>query len=197
MVKRGNNSILSSGRQFLKKIRCFKRVSNMDLLFDSNGEKFDIQQKQCIEEFVNCVFSVTLLVVLFFISDKIGQIQNENFNSETLYSIFMIPLFLSLTKYRDMFDSCFVSVKLEETCITVKRGFLYTKFDKLYMDDINNIELYRSIWGKIFGFSHIDLYAMGGYVQLPYIKDTENNFKLIQKIMTHVQKNQKGRADEN
>lgn len=180
----------------LKKAQWFKNFYNMDLLFISKGKDFDIQRKQWIEEFINCFCTIFGIYILYLIINKLGELKFENFNSEILYSIFVIPLLLSLVQYLDMFDSCFVSVKMEETCITVKRGLLYTQYDKLYLKDINNIELYRSIFGKVFGYSHVDLYAMGGYVRLPYIKNTRNNFKLIQNIMQKIQENQMRAANE-
>ena len=181
----------------LKKVQWFKDFYNMDLFFVSKGKDFDIQKKQFLEEVADGIFSVLKLIFLYYLINYIGKSKFENFNSEILYSIFVIPLFLSLRRYFGMFDSCFVSVKMEETCITLKRGFLYTKYDKLYLKDINNIELYRSFCGKIFGYSRMDLYAMGGYIQLPYIKNTKNNFKLIQKIMRKIQENQIRRVNEN
>lgn len=197
--KNQKNKLLKRIKDYLtlKKVQWFKDFYNMDLLFASKGKDFDIQKKQWIEELINCICSIAGLVVLYLLINKLGELNFENFNSEILYSIFVIPLLLSLTQYLDMFDSCFVSVKMEETCITVKRGLLYTKYDKLYLKDINNIELYRSILGKVFGYSHMNLYAMGGSVQLPYIKNTKNNFKLIQKIMKIIQENQIRRANEN
>lgn len=197
--KNQKNKLLKRIKDYLtlKKVQWFKDFYNMDLLFASKGKDFDIQKKQFLEEIADCIFAVLKLVLLYYLINYLGKLNFENFNSEMLYSIFVIPLFLSLRRYLGMFESCFVSVKMEETCITLKRGFLYTKYDKLYLKDINNIELYRSFCGKIFGYSHMDLYAMGGYVQLPYIKNTKNNFKLIQKIMKKIQENQIRRVNEN
>ena len=94
-----------------------------------------------------------------------------------------------------MFTSCFAEAMIKDSYISVKHGLLYTKYDKLYLTDLNNIELYRSLCGKIFGYSTLELYAFGGYVCLPYLKNTKNNFKIIKKLMEQTQNNQKRNAD--
>lgn len=89
------------------------------------------------------------------------------------------------------FDSCFVKAQISENCITVKRGFLFTKYDKLYLRDVNNIEYYRSLGGKLFGYGQVDFYAIGGILNLPYVKDSEHNFNIIKGIIKNIQNNQK------
>ncbi len=166
---------------------------DLDLLFFHKGINFDIQKKQWCEEFVNCLLKVGLLIILFNIFDFIGKCYK--FNTDYLYSVFFIPLFLSLKDYKQMFTSCFAEAMIKDSYISVKHGLLYTKYDKLYLKDLNNIELYRSLCGKIFGYSTLELYAFGGYVCLPYLKNTKNNFKIIKKLMEQTQNNQKRNAD--
>lgn len=73
--------------------------------------------------------------------------------------------------------------------ITVKRGLLNIGYDKLYIDEINNIELTRSFCGKFGHYCSIDLYAMGGFLRIPYLKENKENFKVIEELMTIIQHN--------
>lgn len=166
---------------------------DLDLLFFHRGTNFDIQKKQFFEELLNCFIKIVALLVLFYLFDFIGK--HYKFNTDYLYSVFFIPLFLSLKDYKQMFNSCFAEAIVKDSYISVKHGFLYVKYDKLYLKDLNNIELYRSLCGKFFGYSTLELYAFGGYVCLPYLKNTKNNFKLIKKLMEQTQDNQKRSAD--
>ena len=107
-----------------------------------------------------------------------------------MYSIFLIPLFIYIKDFNDIFDSLFTKAIFNEKFITVKKGFLYKHYDKLYIKNLNNIELHRSFFGKIFGYCRLDFYAIGGFVSIPFVKDTPHNAQLIKNLMKQTEKNQ-------
>ena len=72
-----------------------------------------------------------------------------------------------------------------------EKVFFYHYYDKLYIKDINNIELYRSLGGKIYGYCTLNFYAIGGMVQIPYVKDNTHNAKIIKHIIEAAEQNQK------
>ena len=75
--------------------------------------------------------------------------------------------------------------------IPVKKGLFYRSYDKLYIKDINNIELYRSLGGKLFGYCTLNFYAIGGLVQIPYVIDNTHNVQIIKQIVEATEQNQK------
>ncbi len=182
-----------------------KDIKIIDNLFLDDGVYFDVQSKQWIEEFIKLLGELSGLTILFLIFSYIGQFISQysqliedklsinlgnEFNTSYLYSIFVIPVLFSLKKYINMFDSLFVKILFNDNSITIKRGFLYKHLDKLYIKDIDNIELYKSLFGKIFGYSNITFYSHGGLVSLSYIKNTNSNYDKVSKIMEYVKDKQ-------
>ena len=115
-------------------------------------------------------------------------LQQGGFNSDVLFSVFVLPLLYSLKDVKNCFSSLFVKVWKEDSALTVRRGFFTNKYDKLYFKDVNNVELYQSFGGKIFKYSTVDLYAFGGFLSLPYLKDTRKNREVIALLMQQAQK---------
>ena len=95
----------------------------------------------------------------------------------------MIPLFLYIKDFNNIFDACFARAIYHKEYITVKKGLFYRSYDKLYIKDINNIELYRSLGGKLFGYCTLNFYAIGGLVQIPYVIDNTHNVQIIKQIV--------------
>ena len=187
MYKNGNKYIIRGLKIMTKNKISYK----LDKLFFNKGPHFDIRRIQCFENIFTLIFKISLLYFCFNLYDWIGNKWLKDFQSNDLYSIFIIPLLYSLKDYTNMFNSCFVEAIVTNDYISVKQGFLYKKYDKLYLKDLNNIELYRSLFGKLFGYGTLELYAFGGYVCVPYIKNTKNNFKIIRKLIKNIKTNQK------
>ncbi len=113
------------------------------------------------------------------------------FNSDLLYSIFLIPALYALkNSFHGFFESCFVVASKNQSSITVRRGWIAKSYDKLFTKEINNAEVYKTFWGACFGYFQIVLYAVGGVISIPYIKDDEHNHKLIADIMEQIKNNQ-------
>jgi len=175
-----------------------QKHQGINLLFEeSNAQHIDIQKLQFIEELVRLSFIVLVLIGLFVIFNKIGNflykidiLSNFSYHTDYLYSIFILPLIYYLKDIVNAFDSLFVIAIIKDNCLTVKRGLLFTKYDKLYLKDVNNIEYYRTLGGKIFGYGQLDLYAIGGILSLPFVKDNKHNFIIIKNIIKQVKRNQ-------
>lgn len=172
----------------------------IDSLFtDSSGEKFNIRRKLVLVENI-LHFGVRLfwLVLAFLGFDALGGylakehiILNGVFNSDLLYSIFLIPALYELkNSFHGFFESCFVVASKNQDSITVKRGWVAKNYDKLFIKEINNAEVYKTFIGAWFGYFQLVLYAVGGVISIPYIKDDEHNNKLISDIMDQIKQNQ-------
>ena len=158
--------------------------------------ELDVARYQCFEEIIKLIGKILLVCILFWGLNFIGKylashkdLLQDNFDSSILFSIFVLPLLYSLKDVKDSFGSLFVKIWKDKTSITVRRGLLWVKYDKLYLKDLNNIEMYQSIGGQIAGYCSLDLYAVGGVVSLPYLKDTDKNRKVVYKLMDKAKKN--------
>lgn len=159
-----------------------------DLFLSEEGTIIEIEKKQCIERITYFVLFILGLYICYRLCNSVGEkITSEDFNTGFLYSVFLLPLFYYIKDFFNMFDSCFTEARYSDGCITVRRGFFYRRYDKLYLDDVDNIELYRSFGGRIFGYSSIYFYSFGGFLELPYVKDNKHNEKKIQEIIEGVQ----------
>lgn len=171
---------------------------NLNILFEGNEitKQLDIARCQFLEELLKIFVKVMCIFLLFLLVNKFGEylteqnvLQQSGFNSDVLFSVFVLPLLYSLKDVRDCFGSLFVKVWQDETSITVKRGLFWNKYDKLYLKDLNNIELYQSLCGKIWKYCSLDLYAVGGILSIPYLKYTNKNKKVVSELMEKASKN--------
>lgn len=172
----------------------------IDRLFtDLDGEKFHIRRKLVlVENALHFIMRLFWLALAFWGFDALGRylakehiILKGVFNSDLLYSIFLIPALYALkNSFHGFFESCFVVASKNQNSITVKRGWVAKSYDKLFIKEINNAEVYKTFWGACFGYFQIVLYAVGGVISIPYIKDDEHNNKLIADIMEQIKTNQ-------
>ena len=152
----------------------------------------------------NSKILIGLLFLMIFVSCKTTKVESEKTvskkstkytvvqlseKSEYLNSLLILPLLYSLRNIKDAFDSLFVKAYIADNYITVRRGFFSTKYDKLYITEVNNIEYYRSLGGKICGYGELDFYAFGGMLSLPYLKEDKHNLQIIREIVKIVNKN--------
>jgi len=175
-------------------------MEKLKKLFQEEGrcEKLEVVKKQCVEEIIKIILRIVLIASLFFLFNFLGEslvkhkkLIEGGFNSDLLFSLFVLPLLYSLKDIKDCFESCFVKIWISDNYITVKRGFLNKKYDKLYIDDVNNIEMTQTLGGKYLKYLTIDLYALGGFLRMPYLADTEKNFKAISELMKISEKGSK------
>lgn len=179
---------------FWKKCKNFNTPKLIDNLFiPKSGIIIEIEKKQCIERIVHFILFVLLLVVCYKVCNFIGKyLAKDTFDSSFLYGVFLIPLFYYITDFQDVFAACFVKAIYCKDSIIVINGFLYRSYDKLYLHDIDNIELHRSFGGKLFGYCSLDFYSFGGALRLPFVKDNKHNLKIISELMTELQNKKQG-----
>ena len=170
-----------------------------DMFLVDNGTGFYICRGWVIlEKLILLLLDVSVLVGLFLGFDELGRYLAEKnfilegvFNSDILYSVFLLPMLYTLKESgSDLFSSAFVKAQKTDDAITVKTGWLNKHYDKLFMKDVNNAEVYKSFGGSVFGYYTLVLYALGGNVSIPYIKENEHNTILIKNIMSKIKENQ-------
>lgn len=170
-----------------------KPNKRLDTLFEgkTGQERLDIEKYQFVEEIAKIAVKVLCVYGLFVGLNWLGEFLAKNelfikggFNSDVLFSVFVLPLLYSLKDIKNCFESLFVTVWKDDDSITVKRGSLWCKYDKLYFNDLNNIEFNRSLGGKLGKYCSLKLYAVGGITIVPYLKDTEKNHQAVSQLMS-------------
>ncbi len=173
--------------------------SKLDALFEGNAgrEHLDIQRYQFLEEFAKVVIKIVCVYGLFVGLNWLGEflarhqvIIKGGFNSDVLFSVFVLPLLYSLKDIKNSLESISVTVWKNDTSITVKRGGWRCSYDRLYFKDLNNIEFSRSIGGRIGKYCTLKLYAVGGVTIVPYLKDTDKNCQAVTQLMEIAADNQ-------
>lgn len=161
-------------------------------LFEGNEgrEQLDVEKYQFVEEIAKILLKVLCVYVLFVGLNWLGEFLAHHklfikggFNSDVLFSVFVLPLLYSLKDVKHCLESLTVTVWKDDTAVTVKRGGLWCKYDKLYFKNLNNIEFERSLGGKIGKYCTLKLYAVGGITTVPYLKDTVKNKRAVAQLM--------------
>lgn len=138
--------------------------------------------------FESSLVMVLKLIGIWLLYIFIKLISPEGFNQDFLYALVFLPLIAVLKDIVQVFDSFFVRVAISKENIICKKGYFYKNFDKLYIKDIDNIELDTSLIGEWKKYGTIQLYSFGGYINLPYLK---NYKKIYQKIEKTIEENKK------
>ena len=176
-------------QSFWGKCKNFNNPKEIDNLFiPQSGIMIEIEKKQCIERIIHFILFLFSLWFCYKFCNLLGKyLTKDTFDSSFLYGVLLIPLFYYIKDFQDMFASCFVKAIYCKASIIVTNGFLYRSYDKLYLHDIDNIELRRSFGGKLFGYCCLDFYSFGGALRIPYVKDNKHNLTIISKLMTELQ----------
>lgn len=179
--------------EYVSKIKNLNKPKKLDCFFETNkGQTIQLNKLQCIERIAHFLLFLFILVICYNCCNWLGEkLTDSIFDKQYMYSIFLIPLFLYIKDFNNIFDACFAEAIYCEEYITVKKGLFYRSYDKLYIKDINNIELYRSLGGKLCGYCTLNFYAIGGLVQIPYVMDNIHNAKIIKQIINFTEQNQK------
>lgn len=139
---------------------------------------------RAIEAALEMILKLIGLLVVFLAFDFIAQwLLNENFNSDTLLSLVILPAIYVLKECDTIIKPFTIKVHLSETLVKVESGLLTQKTDSLNLRNIENIEVISTLIGRWKNYSTLYLYAYGSWVQLPYIKNAEEIKSTIEKII--------------
>ena len=173
------------------KSNIFYNIFNLNNLFINKKDNLlKVSFFQYIEPFLSFFLKIISFIIFFICYKNIVIFFNLKTDTNLLISIFILPLIISFGDFLINFNNSFIKISKNANYITVKRGFFSISFDKLYIKDVNNIELYKTFFGKMFNYSKINLYALGGVISIEFLKDNKNNYKIIKKLAEIIQKNQ-------
>ena len=104
-------------------------------------------------------------VLIFF-----GLLDSQN---DLMVSLLILPVLYILKDSYKIIEPYTVSVELYKTEISVTRGLLTKVTDTLEFPTVDNIEVTKTIFGRIYNHASIRLIAPGGWVEILHLYDFE------------------------
>jgi hypothetical protein len=114
--------------------------------------------------------------------------------SHTLFSILMLPALLILRDAHIILEPFTIRTQITDSEVTVTRGLLTRKSDRLSIKTLENIELVKTPLGRLnigswCNYGTLNLYAYGGTVVMPYLQKPEGIQKDIEAILKKITEN--------
>jgi hypothetical protein len=128
-----------------------------------------------------------LYLVYQFGSYVMGSEDAEN----TLFSILLLPALLILKDGHIILEPFTIKTYITDNDVIVKSGLLTRTTDKLNIKTLENIELVKSPMARLpspfwKSYGTLNLYAYGGTVIMPYLKEPEKTQKEIEAILLKI-----------
>ncbi len=126
---------------------------------------------------------------------KFGSfMMNSTDASNTLFSILMLPALLILRDAHIILEPFTIRTQITNSEVTVTRGLLTRKSDRLSIKTLENIELVKTPLGRLnigswYNYGTLNLYAYGGTVVMPYLKNPEGIQTDIEAILKKITEN--------
>jgi hypothetical protein len=111
--------------------------------------------------------------------------------SNTLFSILMLPALLILRDAHIILEPFTIKTLITDSEVSVTRGLLTRTTDKLSIKTLENIELVKTPLGRLnigswCNYGTLNLYAYGGTVVMPYLKNPEGIQTEIEAILKKI-----------
>lgn len=154
-------------------MKCADKIFERILSSGQNMQEILIAKKAPIFEYlIVIIFELFGVFLVFWIVSLLSAVfVGQDFKKDFLYALVFIPVIGVLQNWHNAFSCIFVRVAIGSDIIVCKEGFFHKKIDKLYTDNIDNVEFNTSFWGELFDYGSITIYSFGGNVHLPYIKN--------------------------
>jgi len=138
---------------------------------------------------IECAFEIAFklagVYLTFLIFNLLGEsLLKTDYRADTLFSIVLLPALYIIKDAHVIFAPYFVKVIKSEKYIEAKTGILTQRTDKLGYETVENIEVVRTIGGRLFNYGTIFLYAHGSWVRLPSVIDPEKVQEMIESHLT-------------
>lgn len=106
----------------------------------------------------------------FLLFNLFGEkIMGEDFSSDTLFSVLLLPALYILKGAHIIFYPFFVKVRISSKEVESVTGIFTRRSDKLDLKTVENIEVVSNILGRIFNYGTLYFYSYGAWVGLPFI----------------------------
>jgi membrane protein YdbS with pleckstrin-like domain len=128
---------------------------------------------RAIEAMLEIIARILGLTIVYWLFELIGtRVIGDTFAPSMLLSLVVLPAIYVLKDAYKICEPFTVSVTKTDSDISVKMGCFTQKIDRLLIKNIDNIELTRTPLGRLCGYKTLYLYSAGGYLALPFLKDS-------------------------
>lgn len=111
------------------------------------------------------------LVIVYLIFEVVGKwLIGDDFNTETLLSLVILPTIYVLKDSYTILEPYFVKINLCQESVTVETGILTKNLDCLNLKTVENIEIITSPLGRLGKYSTLHVFSYGSWVELPHVK---------------------------
>ena len=136
------------------------------------------------------------LIGIYLVYKFGSYIMNSEDAANTLFSILLLPALLILRDGHIIFEPFTIKTYITDNDVIVKSGLLTRTTDKLNIKTLENIELVKTPMARLpspfwKSYGTLNLYAYGGTVIMPYLKDPEVVQKDIEEMLNKIKQNNK------
>jgi hypothetical protein len=141
---------------------------------------------------LEAILEILVKLAGLYIVYKFGSLMMNSVDaSNTLFSILMLPALLILRDAHIIFEPFTIRTQITDSEVTVTRGLLTRKSDRLSIKTLENIELVKTPLGRLnigtwCNYGTLNLYAYGGTVVMPYLKNPEGIQMEIEAILKKI-----------
>lgn len=130
---------------------------------------------RCIEAVFEVLARVLGIILVYVFLNAVliffGLLDEQN---DLMVSLLILPVLYILKDSYKVIEPFTVIASLHEKEVTVTRGLVTKVTDTLELPTVDNIEITRTIFGRVFNHASIRLIAPGGWVEIPHLYDFEN-----------------------
>jgi len=128
-----------------------------------------------IERVIEIILKLAGLYLTYLIFNELGRFLLANdYRADTLFSLVLLPALYIIKDAHIILTPYFVKVEKAKKFIEVKSGIFTQRVDKLGFETVGNIEVIKTVGGRLFNYGSIYLYAHGSWVTLPSVIDPES-----------------------
>lgn len=130
---------------------------------------------RCIEAVFEVLARVLGIIVVYVFLNTVliflGLLDEHN---DLMVSLLILPVLYILKDSYKVIEPFTVIVSLHEKEVTVTRGLVTKITDTLELLTVDNIEVTKTILGRVYNYASIRLITPGGWVEIPHLYDFEN-----------------------
>lgn len=130
-----------------------------------------VRGPRSFEAFLELMAKLLGLVVVYAIFEFVGKsLMGEEFRSDTLLSLVVLPAIYVLKDSHRILEPYFVKILLSDEKVSVESGILTKRLDCLNLQNVENVELITTLVGRLCGYSTLYVYAYGSWVEIPFVE---------------------------
>ncbi len=138
-----------------------------------------------IEALLEIVVKLFGIYIVYLAFNTLGQsLFADDFRQDTLLSLLLLPALYVLRESLIIIEPFFAVVSVSKDRITVKSGVTPRISDTLNLESVDNIEVVRTPIGFLCDYGSINLYGIGGTVEIPFVKNPDT---VSEQIATNIQ----------